>query len=389
MRMNYIFFITLNIFLLLLSNQVLGEAQQNTFSTRFFQNFNPDISAIGDFLIHYSGNEGESIDDEFLFRELELGISASVDPYARADVFLGIHKELTSHHEESEDQDQHFELGRYGHDHEAYGIHIEEAYLTLLTLPAGLQAKFGKFKMSFGKANTNHLHALPWIDYPLVIQNFLGEEGFTGEGISINWLVPNHWNRFIELTYEVVNNDNGNLLQGEESDDFAHLLHVRNFFDLTECTGLEVGIGAVTGLNHKNEQDLRTVVSELDITLKWKPLLKGLYRSFKWRNELFFSQKEIENETEDAIGFYSSLEYQVSRRWTGCFRYDYSEFSDDANFNERALTPSVTFEQSEYCYWRIGYRYLDRNFEIEGNPDEHSAFIQLNFGLGPHRAHKY
>ena len=46
-----------------------------------------------------------------------------------------------------------------------------------MTLPHDLTAKVGKFKAMFGKDNTWHAHVRPWVDQPLVVHNFFGDEG--------------------------------------------------------------------------------------------------------------------------------------------------------------------------------------------------------------------
>ncbi len=90
----------------------------------------------------------------------------------------------------------------------------------------------GRFKSSFGKANPQHLHALPWVEYPLVIQNYFGHESLSGDGMGVSWLVPNPWDKYVELTYEFINNDSA-LFAGAETDDFVHLAHLKSFFDLS------------------------------------------------------------------------------------------------------------------------------------------------------------
>src|SRR5689334_13836551 len=91
---------------------------------------NPNISAIG----WFQGQAGDVLDPPdakaFQLREVELGYQATVDPYSRADFFISV----------SPDE----------------GIDVEEGYLTLLTLPAGLTAKVGKFRNNFGKFNRTH-----------------------------------------------------------------------------------------------------------------------------------------------------------------------------------------------------------------------------------------
>ena len=141
------------------------------------QSFNPDISLVGDFQgIHHS-NQRETLQDRLIVRELELGISGNVDPYMRYDSVFSVHPKA--------DQDS------------GYDIDVEEAYVSPLVKPYGLDGKLGKFRVDFGKVNELHQHALPWPDYPLVIQRFFGEEGLEGEGLSASWLAPG--NRYVEF----------------------------------------------------------------------------------------------------------------------------------------------------------------------------------------------
>lgn len=332
---------------------------------RAFQSFNPDISVIGDFVGHYSNREGGELDDEMLLREIELGFSGAVDPYTRADVFLGISRE---------DGD--------------WGIDVEEAYLTYLGLPADLQARVGRFKSSFGKANPVHTHALPWVEYPFVIQNYFGEEGLAGEGLGLSWLVPNPWNQYIELTYEVINNDS-TLFAGEEADDFVHLAHLKHFMDLSDSASLETGLSFATAPNDHGHGGHRTNVEGLDLTYKWRPPQTGLYHAFLWQTELMAAQAELTDGQEATWGMYTAADYQFARRWSIGTRYDYSQPPDDSSRREHGLSAYLKFIQSEYVYWRLAYQYTDRNFPVDGNKQEHEVFLQCNFGLGPHRAHKY
>jgi len=360
------------------------ENQGDWFSAgRAIQNFNPEISVIGDFVGHYDSREGGELDDQWLFRELEIGISGSLDPHSRVDVFLGIHKA----HEEHEDHEERPPGERAHGSH--YEVHVEEAYLTLLNLPWDLQAKVGKFRAKFGRANTNHLHALPWVEYPLVIRNYFGPEGLSGEGVSLSWLVPNPWDKYIELTYESLHNDDGNMFAGHEADDFVHLAHLKTFHDLSADSTLEAGFSAATAPNNHGHGGRRTWMEGLDLTYKWRHPRKGLYKAFAWRTEVIAAQKELDDRQENTFGLYTGADYQFARQWVLGARYDYSQWPENANLHENAWSAYMTFLQSEFCSWRLGYQYSRRNFEVGGSPDDHQMFLQLSFGLGPHRAHKY
>src|SRR4029453_6878767 len=88
--------------------------------------FNPDMAVIGDFL----GAPGRNVvnpEPALEMHESEASFQAIVDPYARADFFMSFGEE---------------------------GVELEEGYLTLTALPAGLLAKVGKLRAAFGKVNT-------------------------------------------------------------------------------------------------------------------------------------------------------------------------------------------------------------------------------------------
>src|SRR5687767_1254108 len=121
---------------------------------------NPNISAIGWFQAETGRRtlaEGEEEPEAFALKEIELAFQAVVDPYVRADIFAAI--------EDGE-------------------IDIEEGYLTWIALPGGLGGKIGKFKANFGKFNRVHAPESAFADRPLAAENYLGEEGLSGTGVS-------------------------------------------------------------------------------------------------------------------------------------------------------------------------------------------------------------
>jgi hypothetical protein len=331
------------------------------------QSFNPDISVNADFLAAFSNREGGTLDDEFLFRELEMSISGAVDAYTRADFFITLERE----------------------DGE-FGVDLEEGYLTFLALPHNLQARLGKFRADFGRANAYHRHALPWVDYPLVIKRFFGEEGLSGTGGELSWLVPNPWHQYVSLTYEVFNNDNDTLFAGEDSDDFAHLVRLKTSRDLSTTSNFELGASFATAPSDGAHGGRRSMVEGVDVTYRWRPKEAGLYRAFLWQTEALFAQVERAfGEAGASWGMYTAGEYQFARRWKFGLRYDMTDLPGDASRHEQAYSAYLTFLQSEFAYWRLGYQFTDRNFAEQGNKDEHQVFLQLNWNLGVHPAHKF
>jgi hypothetical protein len=70
------------------------------------------------------------------------------------------------------------------------GVELEEAYFVTSSLPAGLQAKGGKFKSGFSRFNAQHPHAWDFVDPPLAYRAFVGGEGVIEKGAQLTYL-PN------------------------------------------------------------------------------------------------------------------------------------------------------------------------------------------------------
>jgi hypothetical protein len=344
-------------------------------ATPSYQGFNPDISAIGDFVFHGGptpkGETPDTITDsktaKAQLREVEFGFSNPVDPYGRADLILAIER-----------QDD----GEYTPD-------IEEGYFTYTALPYDLQTRFGKFYSVFGKANMFHTHAMPWVDRPNVLRKFFGDEGLNDGGAEISWLVQNPWDKYIQFTFDVQNNGNEAIFAGDQADDMMYVTHLKSFFDIDRSSGIELGGSFATGNNASTDGGHRTNVEGLDLTYKWRDPQYGLYKSLTWMNELLLSQKQQgADDTVSAHGMYSSLEYQFSRRWSVFGRYDYTQFPDDSSLHENSYTTGLTFRQSEFMFWRVQFEHTDgENFA--GNVNRNEIWFQADFLIGLHPAHQY
>jgi hypothetical protein len=344
--------------------------------SNIYQNFNPDISAIGDFI--FQGGQipkGETPDDlaadnksRAKLREVEFGFSNPVDPYGRADLILSIERE----------------------DDVSYGVDIEEGFFTYTNLPYDLQARAGKFYSVFGKANLYHTHAMPWVDRPLPIRTLFGDEGLNDSGAELSWLVPNPWDSYIELTQSVQNNGNEAEFAGSNANGLMYVTHLKNYFDLDDNSSIELGGSFATGTNGTgNSGGPKTNVEGLDLTYKWKPYKQGLYKSVTWMSEAIFSHKdEAGDGTVDSHGWYSSLEYQFDRRWAIFGRCDYTQYPDSSSLHENSYSVGLTFHQSEFMFWRLQYEHTTGE-NYAGDVDRDQIFLQADFLIGLHPAHKY
>jgi hypothetical protein len=317
--------------------------------------FNPDISAIGDFVgaIGKSPGGGEPALE---LHEAEFGFQAIVDPYARGDFFL-----------------------TYGPDE----VGVEEGYITFPAAPGGFLLRAGKMRDAFGKVDAMHIHVLPFTDRPLVTQDLTGgEDGLADYGISLAHLVPNPW-LFLEATGQVYRG-RSEVFSGETRSDLAYVGHLRAYRDLGESSNVDLG-GSIAYGSNDSGPGFHTRLLGVDATWRWRPLRRAIYRRFLGRTELVWSRVEQPVGAQNAFGLYVSAEYQFARRWIGGGRLDYSERATDPSLVDKGGSLVLTFWPSEFSQIRGQYRHTRFG---EGRTADEFLF-QLLFSIGAHGAHVF
>jgi len=203
-------------------------------------------------------------------------------------------------------------------------------------------------------------------------------------------------------------------------------------FDVTESQTLLLGASAAFGPNSRGEEgagDTSTQLYGLDFTWKWKPTThaagfpfvawqtEAMWRhyevgAFDWgaeTNALFITDEDtgapavLPGETLTDYGFYTQLLYGFRRGWVAGLRVDYvtRERGDYEQLNlsvdgerlgrdpQRAerwrVSPNLTWYPTEFSKLRLQYNYDDR----KGIGVDHSVWLQLEFILGAHAAHKF
>lgn len=319
--------------------------------------FNPHISVIGDFL-GAAGRDPIRPVPVLEMHESEVVLQAILDPYARGDFFFSFGEE---------------------------GVELEEGYLTFTSFPAGVLVKVGKMRSSFGRVNTLHNHSLPWTDRPLMTDNLVGgEDGITDAGISLSHLLPAPRDIFLEITGQVFRGDAGEVFQANRRSDVSFVGHLRGNGDLNEATNLDLGFSYARGRNDPVNGFL-TQLYGVDATLRWKPLRRAIYRSFILRTELTWSQRNDPFTTQRAFGYFTSLDYQLTRRWFLGGRYDWSEKAESADLHDSGSSIVLTFWPSEFSQVRAQYRYTSYAENRTGN----ELRFQFLFSLGAHGAHPF
>jgi hypothetical protein len=341
----------------------------------------------------------------FTLQGLEMTLDGNVDPYFRGQANLL------------------FQIDSSGESH----AEVEEAFLTSLALPGNLQVKGGQFLTEFGRMNATHPHTWTFVDQPLANARLLGPEGLRNLGGRLSWLVPTPF--YSELFLAVQNstgetaagfrNDNeGDLLFGRPVGEgsitsFNDLLFTPRYalsFDLSDTQALVFGASAAFGPNDSGA-DTDTQIYGLDLYWKWKPVNHhGGFPFVSWQTEGLYRRYQagaydglsdplqpvpLPGETVIDYGLYTQVAYGFALHWVAGLRFDYVDSDaaqyesvlgpDPARDRRWRLAPNVTWYPSEFSKLRLQYNYDDR--QMAGI--DHSVWLQFEFLLGSHAAHKF
>ncbi len=313
--------------------------------------FNPAISLVTDFRSNIS-NSDRSAKKETLLKEAELGIAADVDPFLRAEFYIAFAREDGQNIAE-----------------------VEEGFGRYTNLGRGLSAKFGKIAGAVGRVQRNHADQLNFLDYPLVIQDFLGDEGLRTGGASLSYLFPG--DRFNEITAEVLQGEEGNVIRPSHTQDLVYIAHYRTFFDFNEDNSAQLG---ATYLSAPGENKTRGDMYGIDFVYKSQP---GAQRSLVFESEAFWAKPGMPNQRR-AFGAFAAATYQFMPTMFAYGKYDYSEIPG-TNDRHQGWTVGLTLKPTEFHHWRVEFQQITSNFGASRN----TLNLQFQMVIGAHPAHKY
>ena len=325
--------------------------------TRNLNRLNPEISVTGD--VRFEAGSPELARDNVDVREFEFSFQAALDPYTSTKVFLA------------------FEDG---------AIDLEEAYAYWTGLPGGLRVDVGRLRQQIGELNRWHLHALPESEYPLVLTEYLGEEGLIGNGLGVYWIAPvsGPGQGTHELWGQVTLGDNEVLFDGGNR--LSLLGHLNNFWQISRSTFFQIG---ATGLYGRNpDAALETWLYGADFRLTWRPPARALYRSFTLRGEGYVVEREVSGVRGTVSGGYVGAQYQLSRRLFLGSRFDSVEPIAAPGDRVWAIVPSIKWWQSEWLYLSAEWQHL--SVPVAGIRDTSDRLVvQVVWAIGPHKHETY
>jgi hypothetical protein len=337
---------------------------------------NPDLSVIGDFRAVYrpAGAADSTGTNEFSFvaEEIELAYSGYLNPYMRADAFIGFHV--------SEEE-----------------IHVEEFNLTVLRgLPLSLQFNAGRYLIDFGKINTQHSHQWAWLDRPLMHRTMLGEEGLRTDGARATTLIA------------IGESALGLSASAFSSGAFAHVEHaeeeeeeaapdimgsgrVSMFSQFGDTWSAEIG-GSFLGGTYDAHEQLETNIGAIDGKVRWRP---DTYRSFVWIFEAMASDRDVALEDSvsftvsnvKATGVFTSAQLQLRKRWDFGGFFDWTEDATIEHAETTAVGAFWGFNPVEETA-RISLVYRHETSDLAAFTDN-SVTVQFLWSLGPHRVHTF
>ncbi len=336
----------------------------------------------------------------FNARNIELAFDGAVDPYFQG--FANIVFKLDNDNETE--------------------VEVEEAFAQTTSLPFNLQLKAGQFFDAFGRINPTHPHVWEFADAPIVVGRLLGPDGLRGVGTQVSRVLPTPW--YAQLLLGVQNGrggtaysfrnpgDNGmffdRLTNDREARGLGDFLWQPRFETSVDLSPTQVVLAGVSGAFGANDTGAhtRTQIYGGDFLYKWKSEhAEGGFPFVKWQTEVMYRRFEagrgVDNlfpvaETFHDWGLYSQVLWGFRKGWVAGIRGDYydaqdSRFTDDIDRQSRSrISANLTWYPTEFSKIRLQYNhdFMDDTFFLAGR-DVDSVFLQFEFILGAHGAHKF
>lgn len=336
----------------------------------------------------------------FNARNAEIVLSGAVDPYFEG--FANIVLKLENNNETE--------------------IELEEAFMQTTSLPFGLQLKGGQFFAAFGRQNTIHPHGWDFLDASLVNGRLLGPDGLRGVGAQISWTIPVPW--YSQLLFGLQNGRGGTAYSFRNTGDddifygrmtidrdaigvrdFVYVPRWENSFNLSSTQTVLFGVSGAFGTNDTGPAT-RTEIYGADLLYKWKSeRANGGFPFVKWQTEAMYRRFEAGQGLDESFpvsetfhdwGMYSQVLWGFKKGWVVGVRGDYlhmtdSAFTDDLVRQSRArLSANLTWYPTEFSKIRLQYNHdMLEEMNFLAAREEDSIFLQFEFNLGAHGAHKF
>lgn len=298
-------------------------------------------------------------------------------------------------------------------------VELEEAYFLTTSLRHNLQLKGGQYFMEFGRQNSQHPHSWAFADLPLVLARMFGPDGLRSQGVRLSWLLPTPF--YTEAMLSVANSAGGTTssFRAENSPemhggvalergvkrgtDMLLVPRIATSFDPTNTQTVLFGASAALGPNNSGP-DANTQVYGVDLYWKWKsPTAHAGFPFVSFQTEALTRRygaavrASVANpavtlpmETLRDNGMYAQLVWGIQPMIVAGVRGEFAS-GDSASYDSalRAdryrYSPNLTWFPTEFSKFRVQYNFDHR----AGIGNDHSLWMQFEFLLGAHAAHKF
>jgi hypothetical protein len=337
----------------------------------------PEIAAILDVAFgHFAGGDPiqsgghDPTRNGFTLQQLELALGANVDPYFRFDANLVFSE---------------------------FGVEVEEAYATTLSLPGRLQVRAGQFLTRFGRLNPTHPHTWDFVDQALIVGRVFGSEGNRGVGAELSWLLPLPW--YVEVLGSTTDADGECCARafGSSGDlgvrsplDLQSTAAIKQFFPFGPSWSLSVGLSAANGPNATGNGN-RTDVYGADLYLRWRPVASARRMSLALTAEGMLRRTQIPRDVVEDVGGLAQLVFMPSGRWALGARHeelgptDARLASAPVDGALRRTSLAVSFLPTHFSRVRL----QGATTEPRGDARGWSVFLALEVVAGAHGSHTF
>jgi len=346
----------------------LGEVEKSVQAVQSAPSaLNPAIGLVLDANVQKRGTAGGTFD----FRSAEVGIGASVDPFARLYSFFNGTNE---------------------------GVEVDEAAVVTTSLPWNLTAKGGRFLADFGRFPKLHVHELPFVNQPLSIERMVGAET-KADGVEVNYLFPTPF--FLRATLGSVNKmgEENERLDNEKlrsASQFTYLGRLNTYFDLTDNQSVELGTSLAYTPSVRlpgNASGGFRMLNGVDLTYRYQPLDSTVYQGLTWGSEFYANNERFPftaiagnmvGKRKQSYGGYSYAELKLNKNWSTGFQVDYAPVIDNPSQRTISYSPFLTWNLSEFNRLRFQYYYLSNNYHADKAERGSQFFLQWTTVIGAH-----
>ena len=400
------------------ANTALSPGWSPTAPLPLYRNGNSYLNISLDGLIAAGGSSANDIDalqpgghdpsqQGFTIQNVEMTLEGAVDPYFRAQANIILLMDPISE----------------------TAVELEEAWMESTSLPWNLTLRGGQMLTDFGRQNVIHPHMWNFVDAPLVNARLLGPDGLRNPGARISWLTPTPFYSDLSLAVQNSAGETGHSFRSDhEGQAFLGRIHntedVRGAgdllyaaryyasFDLTPTQTILAGASAALGPN-ASAPGSDTQIYGVDAFWKWKPANHSSGFPFvTWQTEAMLRHYQAgafdgdidgdgvsDPAPEELLkdwGLYTQVSYGFRKGWVAAIRGDYVDrlhpgqyeimYGDDPDRAARwRISPNLTWYPTEFSKIRLQYN-MDERDDIG---TDHSVWLQFEFLLGAHGAHKF